>query len=519
MLNAIWITLLLLAIICGALTGRMEAVTQQSVMAARDAVTLALGLIGIMAFWLGMMNIAREAGLLRWIAAKIRPLMTRLFPDVPGEHPAMSAMIMNMSANMLGLGNAATPFGLKAMMELDRLNQHKGTATNAMSLFLAINTSNVALLPTGVIAIRAAMGSNNPTGIIFTTLVATFCSTIVAIFAAKLFQRLPRYRLPQPLTESHPNCSIHPSGRMSIATTNSQTTASKQTETSAAATTDAVQKHQTTAPAQTPAADVPTQDQVTKADHPPTDTAETQALGPETSPPTPLWASILQIVFWATMLIAASMHIWNGYITETASCINSASLSISSGFDALSSPPPSLFALSKDILSFWLLPMLMAALLLYGIGKGVKTYAAMVEGAKEGFEVAIRIIPFLVAILVSIGMFRASGALDLLISAIGPLVQWLGMPPETLPMALMRPLSGSGAMGIMADTMRTYGPDSLIGYMVSTIQGSTETTFYVMAVYFGVVQIKRVRHTVAVCLIADLVGILAAVWICLAMFG
>jgi spore maturation protein SpmB len=185
----------------------------------------------------------------------------------------------------------------------------------------------------------------------------------------------------------------------------------------------------------------------------------------------------------------------------------------------VAAPGTTLFTLSKDILSYWLLPALMAAILLYGLSKGVKVYEALVSGAREGFDVAKRIIPYLVAILVAVAMFRASGALGLLIGAISPLTQAIGMPAEALPMALMRPLSGSGAYGILAETMRANGPDSLVGYMVSTFQGSTETTFYVIAVYFGAVQVKRVRHTLATCLIADLVGIIAAVWICVAMYG
>lgn len=483
MLNAIWAFLILAAILCGAWMGNMEAVTQQSVMAAKAAVTLSLGLLGIMAFWLGIMNIAREAGLLRWLARAIRPIMTRLFPEVPGDHPAMSMMIMNMSANMLGLGNAATPFGLKAMMELDKLNEQKGTATNAMSLFLAINTSSVALLPTGVIAIRAAMGSTNPTGIVFTTFFATLCSTTVAIFIAKTLQKLPRYRVvPE------------------------ESTAPKAEETEVETSTESQSLEK---------AEAETEEEPKEID---TDAIQAEVEGSVDLEP-PSWGPWLQLVFWLGLLLGAGAHIANGWIYELSQYLGSAISGPQAVSDALGFPAVSFFDLSRDIMSFWLLPIIMAGFILYGVGKGVKVYGALVEGAKEGFDVAIRIIPYLVAILVAIGMFRASGALDLLIGLIGPGVAWLGMPPEALPMALMRPLSGSGAFGIMADTMQAHGADSLVGFMVSTFQGSTETTFYVMALYFGVVQVKKVRHTLAACLLADLTGIIAAVWICRVMFG
>ena len=487
MLNAIWVALILIAILCGALTGRMEAVTQQSVMSAKAGVTLALGLVGIMSFWLGMMHIAREAGLLRWIARKIRPVMTRLFPDVPADHPAMSSMIMNMSANMLGLGNAATPFGLKAMIQLDSLNPHKGTASNSMALFLAINTSNVAILPTGVIAIRAAMGSTNPTGILFTTFFATVCSTTAAIIVAKLLQRLPRYSLPS-IEDKALGAQKDESNSLSKVKENGDDSPSEKND----------------------------DDNTEKA---PEEQDIQVDVGPKEELETPAWAKWLQLAFWGTLLLAAVLHIVRANLSALTIYMESATWSTQSPLDLMAFSPISYFSLSKDLLSFWLLPSLIAALLLYGISKGVKVYAALVEGAKEGFDIAIRIIPFLVAILVAIGMFRASGALDILINGIAPLVEWMGMPSEALPMALMRPLSGSGAFGIMADTMQAHGPDSLIGYMVSTFQGSTETTFYVIAVYFGVAQIKGVRHTLAACLVADTVGIIAAVWICIMMFG
>ncbi len=396
----------------------MEALGLAMIDTAKSSVTLALGLIGVMALFLGLMKVAEEGGLLRIIAKLLRPLMIRLFPDVPSDHPAMGAMIMNISANALGLGNAATPFGIRAMQELDRLNPHRGTATDSMALFLAINTSSVTLLPTGVIALRASMGSQDPAGIVPTTLVATICSTAVAILVAKFLAK--RFR----------------------------------------------------APAATDDVDAPTVSTVQTIDDLPRETGEAY----------PIWISALVLCGFLGLV---PLTVFFG--TEIAP---------------------------------WIIPGLMLAFLSFGIAKKVSVYEAFVEGAREGFQVAIRIIPYLVAILVAVSMFRSSGAMDLVIAPIAWLTEPL-MPAEALPMALMRPLSGSGAYGIMAGIMQdpAVGPDSYTGYLVSTIQGSTETTFYVLAVYFGAVQIKRVRHALAAALSADVAGILAAVAICWVLFG
>jgi spore maturation protein SpmA/spore maturation protein SpmB len=387
---------------------------------AESSVTLALGLIGVMALFLGLMKVAEAGGLLRIIAKLLRPLMVRLFPDVPADHPAMGAMIMNISANALGLGNAATPFGIRAMQELDRLNPHKGTATNAMALFLAINTSSVTLLPTGVIAIRAASGSNDPAGIVATTLIATICSTTIAIITAKLLQG--RFKTPD-ITDDTAE--------------------------------DGAEEH---AP-------------------------EQEALPADASAAYPLWASALAL---AALIGFVPLTIFYG-----------------------------------PAIAPWIIPGLMIAFLSFGMLRGVPIYESFVEGARDGFGVAIKIIPYLVAILVAVGMFRASGAMALLIEPIGLITAPFGLPAEALPMALMRPLSGSGAYGIMVAIISdpAVGPDSYTGYLVTTLQGSTETTFYVLAVYFGAVQIRRVRHALFTALAADAAGIAAAVGACLLLFG
>jgi spore maturation protein SpmA len=393
---------------------------------AEVAVTLAIGLIGVMGLFLGLMKVAEQGGLLRIVAKLLRPLLVRLFPDVPPAHPAMGAMIMNISANALGLGNAATPFGIRAMQELDKLNPHKGTATNSMALFLAINTSSVTLLPTGVIAIRASAGSADPAGIVPTTLIATLCSTAVAIVTAKLLQS--RFKTPPPDPEPA--------------------------------------AEEGAAPAEPEAPETPP-----------------HALPPDADEAYPLWASVLAI----GCLI--------GFVPLTV--------------------------VYGSAIAPWIVPGLMVAFLSFGVAKGVPIYEAFVEGARDGFNVAVKIIPYLVAILVAVGMFRASGAMDLLIAPIGALTGPLGLPAEALPMALMRPLSGSGAYGIMASiiTDPAIGPDSYVGYLVSTIQGSTETTFYVLAVYFGAVQIRRVRHALIAALTADAAGVAAAVAGCLLLYG
>jgi spore maturation protein SpmA/spore maturation protein SpmB len=390
----------------------MAALTQAMVESAAGAVDLAIGLVGVMTLFLGLVKIAEAGGMLTILARLIRPLMVRLFPEVPPDHPAMGSMILNISANALGLGNAATPFGIRAMQELDGLNPHKGTATNAMALFLAINTSSVTLLPTGVIALRAAAGSGDPAGILPTTLFATMGSTTVAILAAVLYRRF----WPEPSP---------------------------------------------------PASEPP-------AAHPSQPVAETGY---------PAWVGILAMLTLVCAIPAAIVY-------------------------------------GKQI-SPWILPGLMMSFLFFGLTRKVRVYEVFVDGAKEGFQVALKIIPYLVAILVAVGMFRASGGMDTLVGRLGAWTGKVGLPTEALPMALMRPLSGSGAYGILASLINdpAVGPDSYTGYLVSTLQGSTETTFYVLAVYFGSVQVRRVRHTLAAALTADAAGVVFAILACLYLYG
>lgn len=424
-MNAIWTFLIVASVLTAAFNGNMAAVTAASIDSAKAAVTLAIGLIGVMAFWLGMMRIVQEGGLLHALARWLRPVMTRLFPEVPADHPAMSAMIMNMAANMLGLGNAATPFGIKAMIELNRLNPVPGVATNSMVLFLAINTSNVALAPLGVIALRASLDSTNAAGIWIPTLLATSFSTLVAIVATKLMQRVV------------PPVTVHE-----------------------------------------PAA--------TEANAAESDEPELGPLGEARE--TSAWGCAGALALVAGLALGLAVFVRDG---------------IRAG-----QPVDDLW---RTAASGWLLPILIVVMLGYGMAKRVAVYDAMITGAREGFEVAVRIIPYLVAIVVAAAMFRASGLLDLLIRAVGPLTAMVGFPAEALPMAILRPLSGSGAYAVMAEIMQAEGPDSHVGYLVSVLQGSSETTFYVLAVYFGAVAVTRVRHAVAAGLVADVAGVVGAV--------
>lgn len=396
----------------------MEALATGMIDTAADSVTLAIGLVGVMSLFLGLMKVAEAGGLLTIIARLLRPLMVRIFPEVPAEHPAMGAMILNLSANVMGLGNAATPFGIRAMQELDKLNAHKGTATNAMVLFLAVNTSSVTLLPTGVIALRAAAGSAEPAAILPTTLFATLISTTVAILSAKLYQRwFPMGPVPDPVDGEE------------------------------------AEEIEETAPIA------------------------------EESGAYPGWVSALALLGVIALIPLAILY--------------------------------------GRAVSPWIIPGLMVALLGFGMSRGVRVYEVFVDGAKDGFQVAIRIIPYLVAILVAVGMFRASGAMELLIHPLGIVTELIGLPAEALPMALLRPLSGSGAYGILASILSdpATGPDTYVGFLVSTFQGSTETTFYVLAVYFGAVNIRRIRHALAAGLTADIAGVAAAVAICAIMFA
>lgn len=429
MLNYIWLGLVVLAVLMGGFTGQLLEVSSAAFEACKTAVmVIALPLAGIMALWLGLMKLAEKSGLVAILALALRPVLKWLFPEVPAAHPAMGAIVMNTAANMLGLSNAATPLGLRAMQALESLNPRPGTATNAMCTFLAINTSSVQLIPATTIAILAAAGSLAPTQIIGTAFFATCCSTIAGIAAVKFFQRLPMYALP--------------------------------------------------------AADLPVQ-------------AEWEAK--EESAPAGRPSA------WGTVLLAAFFACFVWFAIQFSLSPAQAGRG---GFLA-----------AIDAISYLAIPFLIGFFPLYAALCRVPVYEEFVEGAKEGFQVAIRIIPYLVAIMAAVAMFRAAGGIALITRALEPALAAVSFPPDLLPLVLMRPLSGSGANGLFAELVQTHGPDSLIARMGASIMGSTETTFYVIAVYFGSVAVKRTRHAVPAGLCADLAGVVASVIICNLMFG
>lgn len=446
MLNFIWLGLILLAVLLGGWNGRLPEVSEGAFEAAKTAVLeIALPLVGITALWLGMMRLAEKAGMIQSLARVLRRPLRRLFPDVPADHPAMGSMLMNMAANMIGLTNAATPLGLRAMQDLERLNPHPGTATNAMCTFLAINTSSLQLLPMTAISILAAKGSANPSAIVSTALLATACSTVVGITAVKLLERVRAFKV----------------GQASPPVSPPQATVSELVSPS-----------------------------------PNTDAAQPQSTTPPPSPS--LWARLLLVAFLAVF----ALLFWQ--------LLNSPNTA-----DA----PTNGFVRFMNAISVLAIPFFLAGLPLYAALCRVPVYEEFVEGAREGFQVAVRIIPFLVAMLVAIKMFREAGGVELITRHVGPVLAWIGFPSDLLPMALTRPLSGSATIGLFADLADTLGPDHLVTRMAGTLLGSTETTLYVAAVYFGAVGIRRVRHAVAAGLLADLAGIIASVAICRMMWG
>lgn len=368
----------------------------------KTAFEISLGLTGILSLWLGIMKIGEMGGVVNWFARILSPLFSKLFPDIPKGHPVTGSIFMNLAANMLGLDNAATPLGLKAMEGLQELNPRKETASNPMIMFLVLNTSGLTIIPISIMVYRAQMGAAQPTDVFVPILLATFFSTLAGIITVSLYQRINL-----------------------------------------------------------------------------------------------LNRTILLFLGGASLFIAGI--IWF-FTTLSRQQIDTYSTTTANVF---------LFVI---IIGF----------IIAGMRKRINVYDAFVEGAKEGFTTAVRIIPYLVAILVGIGVFRASGCMDYLIRGVAKLTELCGINSDfvgALPTALMKPLSGSGARGLMVDAMSTYGADSFIGRMACVFQGSTDTTFYILAVYFGSVGITRTRHAVPCGLLADLAGVLAAIFICYLFFG
>ena len=408
-LNYIWIAFFLIAFVVAAVrlvfmgdTGVFPAIINSTFDSAKTAFDISLGLTGVLSLWLGIMKIGELGGVINMFSRVLSPLFTKLFPDIPKGHPVTGSIFMNLAANMLGLDNAATPLGLKAMEGLQELNTKKDTASNPMIMFLVLNTSGLTIIPISIMVYRAQLGAAQPTDVFVPILLATFFSTLAGIIAVSVYQKINL-----------------------------------------------------------------------------------------------LNRTILLFLGGASLFIAGIIYFFTTLSKEM--------------IDIYSTTTANVF-----------LFLIIIGFILAGIRKKVNVYDAFVDGAKEGFTTAVRIIPYLVAILVAIGVFRASGSMDYIINGVATLVGWCGIDSEfvaALPTAIMKPLSGSGARGLMVDAMTTYGADSFVGRMACIFQGSTDTTFYILAVYFGSVGISKTRHAVPCGLLADLAGIISAIFICYLFFG
>jgi spore maturation protein SpmA len=457
-LNIIWLLMLVVAVLVGGFTGKLPEVTAGAFEGAEKAVMkVVLPLLGIWAIWLGIMRLAEQSGLVQLLASALRPVMRRLFPEVPAEHPAMGAMVMNMAANMLGLGNAATPLGLRAMRLLESLNPRPGVATNAMVTFLAINTASIQILPLTAIGILVTAGAKGATAITITAFFASVCAATAGVFASKVLEKLPMFRASDPAVE----------------------------------------------------ADIQKADAVN----------ETEALEVEKVALPPLTKKgqwLIAAYFIASALIfcllrfpASFEHVFNSFNPQWHAPAQP------QDFAGKGPGVQSLMALS-----LLAIPMLLSFFPLYATLRGVKVYEQFVEGAKEAWATAQRTTPYLVAMLVAITMLQKSGVIDLLTQALQPTLSAVHFPAELLPMVLMRPLSGSATNGIFVELVqRLHDPDGYISRLAGTIYGSTETTFYVLAIYFGSVSIRQSRHAIAAGLTADTVAVIASVILCSLMFG
>ena len=408
-LNYIWIAFFLIAFVVATVrlvwlgdTQVFPEIINSTFSSSKTAFEISLGLTGVLSLWLGIMKVGEKGGVIAMFSRLLSPIFSKLFPDIPKGHPVTGSIFMNLAANMLGLDNAATPLGLKAMEGLQELNPKKDSASNPMIMFLVLNTSGLTLIPISIMVYRAQMGAAQPTDVFVPILLATFFSTIAGIIAVSIYQRINL-----------------------------------------------------------------------------------------------LNRAILLFLGGMSLVVAGIIY---AFSTLSRTQIDVYSTTIANVF----------------------LFIIIIGFIVAGIQKKVNVYDAFVEGAKEGFSTAVRIIPYLVAILVAIGVFRASGAMDYLIGGVKNLVKLCGINSDFvggLPTAIMKPLSGSGARGLMVDAMTTYGADSFVGRLACIFQGSTDTTFYILAVYFGSVGIAKTRHAVPCGLIADAAGIISAIFICYLFFG
>ena len=406
-LNYIWIAFFLIAFIFGIISLLMgdttifEKMVKATFESSETAFTTSLNLTGILALWLGIMKIGEQAGIVNVLARMLSPFLSKLFPDIPRNHPVMGSIFMNIASNMLGLDNAATPTGLKAMSQMQELNTKKDTATNPMIMFLVLNTSGLTIIPTAILGYRSMYGAAQPTDVFIPILLATTVATLVGILITAGWQRINIFQ---------PTLLLGLIGLMCF----------------------------------------------------------------------------VGVVIWS----------FGQMDKQTMATVTS---------------------IASNLILMTIIVLFIAA----GLLKKINVYNAFIEGAKEGFHTAVRIIPYLVAILVAVGVFRASGGMELMMKGIRWFVETCGLDTrfvDALPTALMKPLSGSGARGLMIEAMKTYGADSFVGRLSCIFQGSTDTTFYILAVYFGSVSIKYTRHAVACGLLADLAGVIAAIAICYIFF-
>ena len=410
----------------------------------------------------------------------MRPILRWLFPEVPARHPALGAITMNMAANILGLNNAATPLGLRAMSELEKLNPRPGTATNAMCMLLALNTSSITLIPVTVIALLSTAKAKNPTSIIGTSLAATAVAHAAAILTCKLLEKSRWYRL-------------EPADVPAPAETANAEALSRNAPASSTAPASAAQA----------AANTPKEGE---ADAPAATAENTDEEIERTDAALP-WVPYAKPVLIAAGLLFAAMF----WITAFPEHL---------GREVPADEAGRFFLLRMiDALSILAIPWLILFFPLYAILRRVPVYDEFVEGGKEGFQVAIRILPYVVAMLVAIGMFRAAGGLDIVTTALRPLTSLVGFPPELVPLAAIRPFSGSASLGIFSDLLKNFGPDHFLTLTAATLYGCSETTFYVIAVYFGSVGVRRTRHAIPAGIVADITGPVASVIVCRLVFG
>jgi spore maturation protein SpmA/spore maturation protein SpmB len=452
MLNYIWLGLIGVAVLMGGFRGNLAEVGEVAITSANLAVQVAAGLVAVMTLWLGLMRLADKAGLVKRLGLALKPIMVWLFPEVPPNHPAMGAIVLNVAANILGLNNAATPLGLRAMNELETLNRRPGIATNAMCMLLAINTSSITLIPVTVIGLLAFYHGKNPTAIIGTSLAATAVAHAFAIGTCKVLERT-RWSKRQ-LEE---------------------TVVSAQTR----------EAHQ----AAVEGADIAANAEQADASLP--------------------W------VPHSKWILAAVAGVFIALLLGLA-------------FPALIGRAPSpeqaahIFPLRLiDALSILAIPWLILFFPLYASLRRIPVYDEFVEGGKEGFHVILRILPYIVAMLVAVGMFKAAGGMEMITSILSPATNLLHFPPELVPIALIRPFSSTAALALLTEMVKSpaYGPDNLITLMAATFYGCSETTFYVIAVYFGSVGVRKTRHAIPAGLVADIIGPIAAVVICRAVLG